>query len=79
MARGEILSINRKRTRKAPREEAKRYREYNGHYYYRCDNGHEVQVTDIEYFNAIGRLAHAEARDRGPRIILRKNNTNSNS
>ena len=78
MARGKILSINRKRTRKSPRAEAKRYREANGHYYYRATNGQEVEVTDIEYYNAMGRLAHAEARDRGPRIILRKNN-NSNS
>jgi hypothetical protein len=77
MARGVILSIIRKRTRKAPRAEAMRYREYNGHYYYRCDNNHEVQVTDIEYFNAMGRLALAESSERGPRTILRKRNHNS--
>jgi hypothetical protein len=54
-----------------------RYREYNGRYYYRCDNNREVQVTDIEYFNAMGRLALAESSERGPRTILRKRNHNS--
>ena len=85
MANGLIHSIVRtERKRKAPREEAMRYREYkdsdgNVYYYYRATNGQEVQVTDIEYYNAMGRLAQAVSRDRGPRIILRKRNSNSNS